>query len=328
MKRLGILSVLLLVASAAAAQEAPRERPPIIDMHLHALSISDFDTTTFCAGDKWKEFPGVDPRTEVSPEQLESCPEPLVAPDTDEELLSQTLAALERFNITAVTAGDLEQVQKWRAAAPERIIPALTFAHPDEINLDSLREFVRRGDVAVLGEVWTQFAGLSPSDPALDPILALAEELDIPVAIHMGMAMPGTAYYFGSPNYRARLTNPLLLEEALLKHPKLRLYVMHAGYPYLQETIAVLNLYPQVYADIAVINWIRPRAEFHEYLRRLVEAGFGKRIMFGTDQMAWPEAIGMAVEGVESADFLTEEQKRDIFYNNAARFLRLDKKEQ
>ncbi len=328
MKRLGMLSVLLLLALTAAAQDAPRERPPIIDMHLHALSISDFDTTTFCAGDKWKEFPGVDPRTEVSPEQLESCPEPLVAPDTDEELLSQTLAALERFNITAVTAGDLEQVQKWRAAAPERIIPALTFAHPDEINLDSLREFVRRGDVAVLGEVWTQFAGLSPSDPALDPILALAEELDIPVAIHMGMAMPGTAYYFGSPNYRARLTNPLLLEEALLKHPKLRLYVMHAGYPMIDEMIHLLYSHPQVYVDVAVINWYHPRKDFHRYLRRLVEAGFGKRIMFGSDQVIWPQAIEIAIESIESADFLTAEQKRDIFYNNAARFLRLDQKEQ
>jgi hypothetical protein len=29
---------------------------------------------------------------------------------------------------------------------------------------------------------------------------------------------------------------------------------------------------------------------------------------------------------VESADFLTAEQKRDIFCNNAARFLRLDEK--
>jgi len=32
----------------------------------------------------------------------------------------------------------------------------------------------------------------------------------------------------------------------------------------------------------------------------------------------------MAVEAIESADFLTGEQKRDILYNNAARFLRLD----
>lgn len=29
------------------------------------------------------------------------------------------------------------------------------------------------------------------------------------------------------------------------------------------------------------------------------------RILFGSDQMVWPEAIGMAVESVESADFLT-----------------------
>ena len=48
--------------------------------------------------------------------------------------------------------------------------------------------------------------------------------------------------------------------------------------------------------------------------------------MFGSDQMVWPEAIGLAIEGIESADFLTAEQKRDIFYNNAVRFLRLDEK--
>lgn len=66
-----------------------------------------------------------------------------------------------------------------------------------------------------------------------------------------------------------------------------------------------------------------PRAEFHEYLRRLMQAGFGKRLMFGSDQMFWPDAIGIAVEAIESAPFLSEEEKRDIFYNNAARFLRL-----
>jgi predicted TIM-barrel fold metal-dependent hydrolase len=56
-------------------------------------------------------------------------------------------------------------------------------------------------------------------------------------------------------------------------------------------------------------------------------AGLGKRIMFGTDQMRWPEAIGMAIESIESADFLTEQQKRDVFYHNAARFLRVERAE-
>ena len=49
----------------------------------------------------------------------------------------------------------------------------------------------------------------------------------------------------------------------------------------------------------------------------------GKRIMFGTDQMQWPDTIGMAIEVIDSLKFLTEEQRRDVFYNNAARFLRL-----
>ena len=44
------------------------------------------------------------------------------------------------------------------------------------------------------------------------------------------------------------------------------------------------------------------------------------------DQMVWPEAVGLAVEGIESATFLAAEQTRDIFYNNAVRFFRLDKK--
>jgi uncharacterized protein len=41
--------------------------------------------------------------------------------------------------------------------------------------------------------------------------------------------------------------------------------------------------------------------------------------------MIWPETIDLPIETIQSADFLSEEQKRDILYNNAVRFLRLDK---
>ena len=99
---------------------------------------------------------------------------------------------------------------------------------------------------------------------------------------------------------------------------------MHGGHPYLHETMAIMDMYRHVYADIAAINWMLPREEFHEYLRQLVQAGFSDRLMFGSDQALWPEAIGMAIKGVESAEFLSEEQKRDIFYNNSVRFLRLN----
>jgi uncharacterized protein len=43
--------------------------------------------------------------------------------------------------------------------------------------------------------------------------------------------------------------------------------------------------------------------------------------------MVWPEAIGMAVDRINRYDFLTADEKADIFYNNAARFLGLSEEE-
>ena len=42
-----------------------------------------------------------------------------------------------------------------------------------------------------------------------------------------------------------------------------------------------------------------------------------------SDQLIWPRAIEIAIDTIEKAPFLSPEDKRDIFYNNAARFLRL-----
>jgi hypothetical protein len=45
--------------------------------------------------------------------------------------------------------------------------------------------------------------------------------------------------------------------------------------------------------------------------------------MFGSDQMFWPNAIGLAIQGVETAAFPTEPRKQATSYDNAARFCRL-----
>jgi predicted TIM-barrel fold metal-dependent hydrolase len=46
--------------------------------------------------------------------------------------------------------------------------------------------------------------------------------------------------------------------------------------------------------------------------------------MFGTDQFMWPKLMAYSISIIQDADYLTPEQKRDILYNNAVRFLRLD----
>jgi predicted TIM-barrel fold metal-dependent hydrolase len=179
-----------------------------------------------------------------------------------------------------------------------------------------------RGALAAVAEVSPQYGGLAPDDERLAPYWALAEELDIPVGIHLGPGPPGVIY-LGSSGYRARLHSALTLEEVLVKHPRLRVFIMHAGYPLLDHTLAVLYAHPQVYVEVGIIAFAFPPAGFYRFLQGLVEGGFGNRIMFGSDQMVWPEAIERAIQVIEKAPFLTAEQKRDILYNNAARFLRL-----
>jgi hypothetical protein len=240
--------------------------------------------------------------------------------------MEQTIAVLERRNIMGVLSGPPERVRRWYEAAPRRFIPSVEFQlGPDASSPETLRRLFAGGPFAVLGEVSNQYVGIAPDDERMESYWALAEQLDIPVAIHMGEGPAGAAYLF--PGYRARLTSPYLLEEVLIRHPRLRVSVMHYGSPLIDEMIAMLGAYPQLYVDIGGIQWFYPRAYFYEQLRRFIDAGFGKRVMFGSDQMVWPGVIEPAIAIIEDAPFLSQEQKRDIFYNNAARFLRLSKED-
>ena len=90
------------------------------------------------------------------------------------------------------------------------------------------------------------------------------------------------------------------------------------------QMIALMGANAYVYVDLAGFIWSYPLEEIHAYLKRLVQAGFAKRIMYGTDLMIWPELLETSIEVIESANYLSEEQKRDIFFNNAVRFFNLD----
>jgi hypothetical protein len=173
----------------------------------------------------------------------------------------------------------------------------------------------------VFGEVTIQYEGYSMSDSAFEPYLAMAEKLDIPVGVHVGPGPPGVIY-LGASKYRAALHSAFTLEDALARHPKLRVYAMHAGWPLVDDMIAVLYAHPQLYVDVGFIGFALPEKEYYYYLERLVDAGFIRRIMFGSDNIV-PESIKVAIDRINSAPFLTSEQKRDILFNNAARFLRL-----
>ena len=251
---------------------------------------------------------------------------------TDEEILQHTLEYMDKHNIEkSVISWSLEHVYRWMDEAPDRFIPGVAIVesvlqqpYPDP---EMLRGEITAGRIKVMGEIAAQYDGVPPNDPRLEPYFALAEEFDLPVLIHcLGLGAP-------YPTFRSRCGNPLLLEDVLAKHPNLRIWIENAGYPYLAEITALMMMHPNVYADVSTFSWVISREAFYYYFERLMKSAaliwygdglpIAKRLMFGSDQMTWPETIEWAVDAIESAPFLSEEQKRDIFYNNAKRFLRL-----
>jgi predicted TIM-barrel fold metal-dependent hydrolase len=302
MKTLTVVSVFLICVIHFPTPLLAQERPPIIDMHMH--------TGLF------HEVPAGAPAL-CRPEP---CRGEGRATAGHAETLEKTLEAMDRYNIVRgfLSGVDLSIIQKWIAAAPGRFIASPFILEAGRPDPEMLRQEYAAGRLSGMGEIGTQLNGVPPNDPRLEPYFALAEELDLPVLIHtlgIGPYMPG---------FRSAAGSPLLLEDVLVRHPRLRLFVENAGYPYRHEMIAMMYQYPQLYADVSTITWVIPRIAFYDYLEALVRAGLAKRLMFGSDQMVWPEKIGKAVETIEKAPFLTKEQKRDIFYNNAVRFLRLE----
>ncbi len=300
------LAALATLVAAPTLAQTTEDRPPVIDVHMHAPA---------------------------SPGEIENF----------NESLDAWLANLERLNVRkSVLMGLPDILDAWAAKAGDRAIPSVIFPCQDgaSINwgrpcneyendwpvMEKLRADIESGRFQGLGETGTQYLGMGPANPLFEPYFALAEEYDIPIYIHMGPGPRFSAYEENpfavrSPNYRASAGNPLLLEELLVKYPGARVVVLHAGWPLADEMVFLMYQHPQVWAELGLLqyeDWF-PREEYYAFLKRLVRAGYTDRILFGSDTL-----IEEGIDAIREADFLTEEQKDAILCKNAARLLRLD----
>lgn len=283
-------------------QLSQRYNGPIIDMHIHAFGEGNpMFGVTHPPTLRGKTYKGVT------------------------SAIEQKEKTLEKFRKHNIVKAVVTNGQLWSNGNEELII----IADADK-TIGALKTQFAENKLKVIAEMGPFYAGILANDSSIMPYFELAQTLNIPVGFHV---LPG------GPNYgihhfpemlgkmRVKNANPLQLEDALVKFPKLKLYIMHGGWPYIEDLKGLMYAHPNVYVDISVLNWILPQEEFNSYLKSLINAGFGNRILFGTDQIVWPDTIDDAVESVNSAHFLTIKQKEDIFYNNAAKFLGLTEAE-
>ncbi len=280
----------------------------IIDMHIHSYSDKDF-------GER-------EPATDYYG----------VKGSTNAELhRKETFAAFRKFNIVkAVVSGNPESVENWiEKDSAHRVIRGILMFAPNDHGMDSIKleQMIKDKKIEVFGEIAPYYGGTTLSDSIWEPYLRICEKYDIPVAVHTGGGDPGGTYTW-APKARLRLADPYLIEDVLVKFPKLRIYMMHAGgedWP--EHAIRLMAYYQQLYTDLAVLLWVEPNTQRYvkEFLRNAKEAGYLNRVMFGSDQMICPYAIETSIRFLNSLTFLTKQDKEDIFYNNAAKFLKLKK---
>ena len=142
------------------------------------------------------------------------------------------------------------------------------------------------------------------ADAALmDPIMEAAKDLDIPVFIHCG-----------HPPYSLPWSIALLAE----RHPDVRVVMIHMGHGhgvYIDAALKMARRYPNLYLEMSGMPMPSKIKEAYETVG-------ADRIMFGTDSPYHPaivEAMKVATSG------LTEEQMQDVFYNNCAKLMKIEK---
>ncbi len=249
----------------------------------------------------------------------------------------------EGIALSIIYINEPSDVQGWLEAAPGRFIggPAMpcpptpqapfyrcfadTSGWPD---LAWVEREMAAGKIRILGELLFVYTGDHPDDVKMRPYWALAAKYDVPVAVHINRGPPRGVGPRSDPRccpgFNDDMGNPSLLRPVLARHPGIRILLQHVGPPgplaFDAETWELLMDYRTVYFDMSIINSaLSPQAHEAE-LQRLIDAGFGDRLMFGSDTR--PAAPILRV--LETFDWLTPKQRNAILYDNAARFLRLD----
>jgi len=147
-----------------------------------------------------------------------------------------------------------------------------------------------------------------PNESRMYPLYAMAQEERLPVLIHTGSSI-----FKGS---KVKYANPLYLDDLATDFPDLCLIMAHSGRGLWYEKAFFLSrIHPNLHLEISGL----PPKNLLNYFPDMEENI--DKFIYGSD---WPgvKTISSNIEAIKALP-LTEESKRKILYENAARVLRL-----
>lgn len=154
-----------------------------------------------------------------------------------------------------------------------------------------------------------------PSDPAYIPMWSAIEEAGVPALVHTGQTGVGAGLP-GGYGFRLSLSNPMLLDDVMARHPDLQVIMAHPSVPWQDEQLSIATHKGNAWIDLS--GW--SAKYFAPSLVRAARTYLNSKMLFGSDFAALtPERWLNDFATLELAD----EVVQPILKGNAARLLGL-----
>ena len=208
-----------------------------------------------------------------------------------------------------------EDIAKLVACDPEMF---WGFASVDPRNPDAEGKLIQAFEEYKLLGLYVNTARLHiyPNDPRLMKLYDICARMDKPIIFQAGLCLERNAL--------SKFCHPMEFEEIAAKYPDTNICLAHVGWPFLQETAALLIKYPNLYTNTALMNFDGPYQIYHKvFLEDMgqywVEHNIADQVMFGSGS---PRIRPVrSKRGLDSLNFSKETMEK-ICWKNALRFLK------
>lgn len=120
--------------------------------------------------------------------------------------------------------------------------------------------------------------GFDPSSPAYVPLFEALESFGLPIVVHTGQTGVGAGTP-GGLGLRLGLSNPMLLDEVMARHPRLQVVMAHPSVPWQDEALSIATHKANAWIDLS--GW-SPKY-FPSSLVRAAGTYLHHKMLFGSD---------------------------------------------
>ena len=119
-----------------------------------------------------------------------------------------------------------------------------------------------------------------PMDIGLLPLYECCIRHNKPIIFHAGISL--------EPDTNSKYSMPFLFEEVASRYPKLRFCLAHFGWPWVNETAALLLKYPNIYTDTGLLYFDSAR-EFYNHVFKTdlgehwIDRSLRHQVIFGSN---------------------------------------------